>query len=159
MAAPSTQSRTTPTGIMLREGFQSHIAFGRDTDTDLWEIDVGLPGIDNGEMIEITTQHNTKYRTKDFMELVDITEFTFTAAYDPAVWDQLIDSLVGWNQDCTRILPDGSTIDFFGGVRVWAPEDHSIGGRPIATVTVGITNYDPVNNVENGPVLTSVAGT
>lgn len=166
MASPSTQSRTTPDGIYLHEGYQSLIAFGLDDGLNLWEIDVGLPGIDLGDMIDITTQHNTRYRTKAFQSLADITEFTFTAAYDPVIWDELLTTAVaggngvlGLNSDVTRIFPDGSTIDFWGGIRMWAPEDHVIGTFPTATVTVGITNYDPANNVEAGPALTSVSGT
>lgn len=159
MAAPATTARTAPAGKMLEDGYSTRIAFARDADIEFWEKTVTPPGLDGGDAIDITTMHNVTYRTMTARSLVTLTEFTITAAYDPTVYTKILNNLLNQPGSITCHFPDGSTLDFFGFLRVFEPQNHVEGTHPEATITITPTNYDPVNDVEASAVLTSVAGT
>lgn len=156
--APSTTVRQTPAGIMLNDGFSTKIAFQSDPDVSFWEKTVQPPGIDGGDAIEITTMHNTTWRTMVPRALKTLTEITGTAAYDPNVVNN-VNSLINVNNDITVHFPDGSTLDFYGYLKSVEFGENTEGEQPELTYTIVPTNYDNVNRVEAGPVLTSVAGT
>lgn len=158
MAAPTPTVRVTPVGIKLEDGYQSKLTFGNDPDLSLWEIAVGTPSIDGGDVITTTTQHNAIWRTMAFRSLKTLGEFDTTFAYDPAVYEQL-DDIVNEPTTVTRLYPDGSTLAFYGGLRVAEFDDLVEGEMPTGTATVTPTNWDHVNRVEAGPALASVAGT
>ena len=158
MAAPATTTRTTPTGKYLEDGFSTKIAFSRDPAIKFWEKTVTPPGIDGGDSIEQTTMHNTLWRTFAPRQLQTLTEMTTTAAYDPVVYTD-IQELINQEGSITVRFPDGSTLDFFGYLKMFQPNEVSEGEQPDAEVTIVPTNWDPINDVEAAPVLTSVAGT
>ncbi len=159
MAAPATTARTDPAGIRLDDGFSSVIAFERDVDVSFWEKTTQPPGYDGGDAIETTTMHNTLWRTMSSRVLITLTEASCLVAYDPDVYNNILNNLINAEGSITIHFPDGSTLDFFGYLRTFEASDLEEGAQPEATVTIQPTNYDSVNSVEAAPVLTSVAGT
>jgi len=157
-AAPSPTTRQTPGGRRLLDGYSTKITFARDPDVSLWEVSVKPPGIDGGDPIDTNTMHNVSWRTMAARALKTLTESTFTAAYDPDCYNQLL-QLVNVYDTLTVRFPDGSTLAFYGFLRQFDPNDNTEGEMPTATVTFQPTNYDYTNAVEAAPVLTSVAGT
>ena len=158
MAAPATTTRATPGGYRLENGFASKIAFARDSDVSFWETDVTPPSVDGGEAIDITTMFNSAWRTKSPRALKEMGDVTCNAAYDPNVYNQIFE-LVNQEGSITVHFPDGSKLDFFGYLKSFAPSNSQEGTMPTASITVTVTNWDPVNRVEAAPVLTQVAGT
>lgn len=158
MAAPPTTARATPAGIKLDDGFSTVIAMAGDPDISFWEKTVKPPGIDGGDAVETTTMHNTVWRTMSPRALRTLTECTFTAAYDPGVFDQIV-NIINYEQGFTIHFPDGSTLDFYGFLKNFEPQDMSEGAQPEASITISPTNQDPTSGAEEAPVLTSVAGT
>ena len=159
MANPVTTTRLTPSGIRFPNGYSSKIAFNRDADFSFWERNVGSPGVDGGEPIDTTTMHNSTWRTMVARDLLTLTPFTVTGAIDAGVYTDSINNLINQEGSITRRLPDGSTLDFFGYLQKIEFGEFVEGEMPTATLTIVPTNYDPVNRVEAGPVLTSVTGT
>lgn len=159
MAAPATTARVAPGGKWLENGHSTKIAFARDSDVSFWEKTVQPPGIDGGDAVETTTMHNTVWRTMAPRTLKTLTESSLTVAYDPNVYNNILNSLINQSGSITCHFPDGSTLDFFGYLKSFEPSENSEGEQPEADITIVPTNYDPVNDVESSPVLTSVAGT
>lgn len=159
MAAPSTTALQTPAGIMLHDGFRARIAFNRDPDASLWVKTIKMPDIDGGDAIDFNTMHNTLYRMFRERSLITITDITGTCAYDPNVWNNIITNLVNQNGAITIHLDDGSTLDVWGFLRTFSPQEFVEGTFPTANFAITVSNFDPQNRVEAGPVLTSVAGT
>ncbi len=158
MAAPALSARSTPSGILLPDGYQTLISFAANTSVSFWEKTVKPPGLDGGDAIAQTTMHNTAYRTMAPRALKTLTESTCVCAYDPNVYNQII-ALINVRTSITVHFPDGSTLSFFGFLQKFEPSEVKEGDQPEATVTIHPTNYDPVAHVESAPVLTSVAGT
>lgn len=158
MAAPSATARVTPTGIKLKDGYQSLVTFANDSNISLWEKSVTPPSANGGDSIDQTTMHNTTYRTKAPSALLDLGDSSFTAAYDPDAYNQII-AIINEETTITVTFKDGSTLAFYGYLQAFEPAELTEGSQPEATVTIVCTNWDPTNNVEAGPVLTSVPGT
>lgn len=158
MSAPTATVRGTPAGIKLKEGFRIKHTFARNTTLSVWEIGVAAPGIDGGEPVEQTTQHNVDWETMAPRQLKKLTSFTFTAAFDPDVYNQLL-LLINAEDTCTETFPDGSTLAYFGYLQKADIDTLERGKQPTMSITVCPTNFDPVGKVEAGPVLTSVSGT
>ena len=157
-AAPTPTARVTPTGRLLENGHRSLITFAADTNCNMWEKDVGQPGDDGGEPVDITTQHNTTYRTKAPRTLRDLTPFTVTFAFDPIIRDEFA-GLINVRTTVTIRYPDGSTMAFYGFLKGVEFDPLSEGEFPSGTATIVPTNWDPTNDVEAGPVMTLVSGT
>jgi hypothetical protein len=155
---PTTTVRQTPAGRRIDDGFPTKIAFAADADVSLWEKTVTPPGLDGGDPIETTTMHNVTYRTMASRALKTLTDSSFTAAYDPDCYNQLV-VLINVEGSITVRFPDGSTLDFFGYLRSFEPDEITEGEQPTATVNITATNTDPSTGAESAPVLTSVAGT
>lgn len=158
MAAPTPITRQTPAGIHLQEGHGAKITIGADPDVSFWEKTVTPPGMDGGDAIEQTTQFNTLYITKAPQTLIDMTNASGTAAYDPNVYNNII-ALINVETTCTVRFPDASTLAFYGFLKSFIPTELVKGQQPEANFEVVCTNYDYANKVEAAPVLTSVAGT
>jgi len=153
MVAPSATSRTTPSGDLLENGYQSLITIAADADIDLWEKSVQPPSMDGGDPIDVTTQHNTTYRTKAASALIDVGETTHTVGYDPAVYDQII-AILNTETTITITFPDGSTLAYYGFLRTFEPSDLSEGEFPEASITITPTNRDS-SGTEEAPVYTA----
>lgn len=159
MAAPATTVRLTPVGIKLDEGFPTKIAFARSANVSLWEKTVQPPGVDGGEPVDTNTMHNLIWRTQNPRVLKTLMPHTFKCAYDPNAYNTIVSNLINANGSITVRFPDGSTLDYFGYLQKFEPDQIEEGKQPEATATIVPTNFDPVNHVEAAPVLTSVAGT
>lgn len=158
MAAPSPTARGTPSGIMLREGFHAKITLGSLGTISFWEKLVDLPGLDGGPPIDQTTQFNVAYRTRWPRTLIDVTPITIPdAAFDPNVYNQIL-SYINRNDTITVSFADGSTIAFWGYLQSFKPNPMREGEQPTCSVTFIPTNLDN-SYAEQGPVITSVAGT
>ena len=129
-----------------------------DSDISLWEVEVTPPGIDGGEPVNTTTMHNITYETFSPQTLATMTAMTFTAAYDPDCYDEII-AILNDEGSVTVEFPDGSDLDFYGYLQKFEPQNATRGNMPLATVTIQPTNYDYSNNLEVGPVMTEVVGT
>lgn len=158
MAAPAVTPRQAPTGIKLPDGFSSKIAFARDPNIQLWEKQMKPPGIDGGEPIEQTTMHNAEWRTMAMRALKTLKPSTMVCAYDPSCYTAL-NELVNEAGAVTQHFPDGSSLSYYAGVNDVDFAELVEGTQPEVTITITPTNYDPVNKVEAGPVVTEVAGT
>ena len=158
MAAPATTARVDPVGIRLDDGYQTLLAFEADPDISMWEKTVQPPGMDGGDEIDTTTMHNSTFRTRAARALITLTESSTTVAYDPDLFNQII-NIINVSASITVHFPDGSTLDFYGFLRTFEPQDHEEGAQPEAVINITPTNCDPSNNVEEPPVLTSVTGT
>lgn len=157
MAAPVATVRLDPTGIKLEDGYRSLITIAADVDINLWEIAVGTPGIDGGDAIETTTMHNDDWRTFSPRDLMTLTEFTFTFAYDPQCYTEC-QNAVNLRTTITRSFRDGSTVAFYGFLKGIEFDPAVEGEMPTGTATIVPTNWDPTNRVEAGPAVVSVAG-
>ena len=160
MAAPTPASAVgTPAGIKLDNGHAMRIVFARNTTFSLWEKSVKPPTLDGGDPIDTTTMRNVLWRTKGPRALIDTGEMALTCAYDPNSYNQARE-LLNQRDTITVFFPDGSTLAFYGYLSKFEPNDNpGDGEQPEASVTIIPTNFDHVNKVEAGPVLTTVAGT
>ena len=158
MADPSYTIRSAPVGIIVEDGQTALVAFERDPDLSIWETSSQPPGIDNGEEINITSHHNQSWRTFAPRVLKTLTPFTIGFMYDPAAVQQIRD-LCGKRGSISFYWPDGSKMAFYGYLKN-ATFDPLVDGEPAKGQMVIVpTNYDPVNRVEAGPVMSLVAGT
>lgn len=158
MPAPVAVARQAPNGVKLKDGFASFISFANNPDIAFWEKTVKPPGIDGGDKIDQTTMHNVDYRTYAARYLVDITDSTVTAAYDPAFWADIL-SQVNTPTTVTVEFPDGSTLAFFGYLKMFDPQELVDGEQPEAQIEIVATNVDPVSCQEFGPVMVEGQGT
>lgn len=159
MAAPSPTTRGTPTGIMAPDGYQALITISGATTVSLWEKAVTPPGVDGGEAIPLTTMHTTRYRRFGPRALITLTPVSMSVGYDPAVYDTIISLVNSRTTTITIEWYDGSTLAFYGFLQKFEPQQLQEGAMPEANCTIVPTNWDPTNNVEAGPLMTSVSGT
>lgn len=159
MANPVTTTRTTPPGVYLKDGFSTKVAFNRLPAALFWEIEVQPPGVEGGDPIQTSTMHNTLWRTMQARSLRTLTPFAVVCAYDPKFHDQAVATLINDDGSITTRHSDGSTLDFFGFLQNFIPQSNKEGEMPTANLQIVPTNYDSVNRVEAGPVLTEVTGT
>lgn len=157
-AAPSATVRVAPSGIKLKDGFSTKVTFATDTNLEIWEKTVKPPGIDGGDAIDQTTMHNTTWRTMAARQLKTLTEASSKFAYDPSCYTAFI-ALINVETTITKTFPDGSTLAFYGFLKMVEFDDLAEGTQPEGTMTIVPTNFDPTNKVEAGPTITSVAGT
>lgn len=158
MGAPAYTARQTPQGIRLEDGYQSLFAFAADPDVSLWEIETGLPGLDGGEPINTTTQHNVNLRTMAPRALKTMTAFTTRCAYDPQVYEDL-DALINVETAITNHFPDGTRLAFWGFLQKFEPDGLVDGTFPTAQVTIVPTNTDPSDGTEANFVMDDIPGT
>jgi len=158
MAPPSVTARTTPVGYKMPDGYRSTFAAAAKPGLQLWEVSGKPPGIDGGEMINTTTMLNNIWRTWDARHLKTLTPLTFKAAFDPDVWNDLL-NMINTPGAWTFHYPSGDALSFYANLEKVEPEDFEEGKMPMVTCTLTPTNWDPVNFVEAAPVYTVAAGT
>lgn len=158
MTAPTVVLRGTPDGVRLKDGYQTLFAFELDNGVALWEKTVTPPGLDGGDAIDTTTMHNVTYRTMASRALITLTESSFTAAYDPSMYDSIL-ALCNVEQAITCHFPDGSTLTFYGYLKSFIPGANVEGTQPEGTATIVPTNTDPDTGTEEAPVYAAATGT
>ena len=158
MAAPVKIVRVAPSGAKYTDGFPTYFVLGNVPNIDLWEKSVKPPGIDIGEVIDITDMFNKTVRTAVFRALKKWTGGEHKCAFRANSIAHMKQQ-VGVNQNCCVIFPDGSAIAFWGGIKSFVEDAFEEGKQPEATVTFEVTNWDPNNNVEADPVLFPATGT
>lgn len=147
MAAPR-----TPGGTPLEDGYQAmHVL--TDADIALYEIAVKPPGIDGGEKIDQTTQHNEEMRTFAPRSLKTATDSATTCAYDPAALADIL-ALVNVNGLIKTYFPDGGFYSYYGYLRSFEPAELVEGTRPTAQVVFAVTNVDG-DGAEHTPTYTA----
>lgn len=158
MAAPATTVRQTPAGKFIEDGYQTLIAFAADPNVSLWEKTVKPPGMDGGDEIDITTMHNIDYRTRASRALKTLTNTTFTAAYDPGVYDQLL-ALINVEGAITIYFPNDDILNFYGFLKNAEPSEHTEGEFPEMSCEIVPTNRDPIVGNEEPANYITAAGT
>lgn len=135
---------------LLKDGFSTTITFSEAPAVKMEEKSVTPPGVDGGGENDTSTMRNTAWRTRQPRSLKTATEMSFEAAYDPAVYDDII-SMVNVNQQITVNWPDGSTLTFWGWLNTFEPGELVEGEQPTASVTIIPSNQDN-SGVEQPPV-------
>ncbi len=113
------------------------------------EKEVTPPGMSMGGENDTTTMRNTAWRTKAPKQLKTLTPCTFSIAYDPAIYEQLLD-LLGVNQLITITFPDDSTLDFWAWLDDVSFGNIVEGEQPTADVTIIPSNQNG-SQVETAP--------
>lgn len=137
----------------MDDGHGTLITFSADSDVQLWEKEVTPPGVSGGGENDVTTMHNTTWRTRSPKQLKTLSPASFVAAYDPAVYDEIV-SMVNTNQQITITFPDGATLVFWGWIDEFTPNRIIEGEQPTAEVTIIPSNQNN-SDAETAPVFTA----
>ena len=141
----------------IDDGFSTTIAFADLANVKLYEKTVTPPGVSGGGENDTTTMLNTAWRTKAPKKLKSLDESSFTAAYDPAVYDEIVGANgVNNNQLITITFADGSTLAFWGWIDNFAPNEIVEGEQPTAEVTIICSNQN-ASGTETAPVYTAAS--
>jgi len=87
-------------------------------------------GVDGGDAIDNTTLSNTRYKTKSPGTLVELTDGSFTAAYDPGELANIY-AAINDNALITITYADDTTDAVYGYLKSFTPNEH--GERTDAT--------------------------
>lgn len=157
MPAASTV-RGDPAGIYLKNGYRSLITLAARPTLEIWEIEVGAPGIDGGEPVDTTTQHNDTLTSREPSSLIDLTPFDVSAAFDPIMYTRAL-TYVNNKDTITVRFPDGTTLAVYGWMQKLEGARLSRGTMPVMTVTFCPANAHPTTGAEEAFTLTNVSGT
>jgi hypothetical protein len=137
----------------MDSGFAVVISFASNPTIKLYQKDVTPPGIDGGGVIDTTTKENTTWRTAYVKALMSMTEGSLTAAYDPAVYSEII-AMINVNQLITVTFPDAATVVFYGALTTFEPSSTSQEDdeQPTADCTISPTLQD-ATGAETAPVI------
>lgn len=150
----TTTARSTPVGTSLDDGFSTKIALASDPDISFWEKSVKPLGLQGGDPIDITTMFNVQWRTFALRQLLQGTPVSGSAAYDPAVLDQIL-AIISVNGWFTIHHPNGDTWDVVGGLQTFEPQENQEGSHPVANFVFFPTMT--LAGVETAPVHTNAA--
>ena len=140
----------------IDDGHSTLIIFTTPATVKFWEKTVTPPALDAGGANDTTTMHNVKYRTKSPKQLITLTTSQSTVAYDPEVYDEVVDSLLGVNQLITTQFADGSQLKFWGWLDKFTPGEAVEGEQPTAVLMIEASNTDNDKN-EVAPVYIDAA--
>ncbi len=157
MAAPTLSARAIPLAIRLDCGYQSVVCWKSHTSLAIFEKTVQVPSPDIGDAIKTTTMLNEYYETKAPQRLVGHDDGVVVAAYDPHVM-ATIEALTGFVDAITWGYPDGSAEVYWAYLSKAAKSPLQKDQQPEMTLTIVVTNFDPVNCVEAGPVFVQGTG-
>ena len=157
MAAPVLAARAIPLAVRLDSGYQSLVVFRGYENLPIFEKTVQPPSPNGGDPINTTTMLNQFNETKAPQRLVGDDDSIVVAAYDPAVLATLR-SIINVPDSISWIYPDGSAEVYWGYLQKAAKSPLQKDQQPEMTLTIVITNWDPVNCVEAGPVFVNGTG-
>lgn len=142
----------------LHNGYASFISFSADPDVGLFERAVQPPGIDGGDPVDVSTMYAQRVRPKAPRHLVEGTSARMRVGYDP---DDLvaIEDLINVACSVRVTFPNEASIDFWGWLKSFTPQEHEDGVFPEAECEIVFGNWDPVNCIEAEFVLTESVGT
>lgn len=153
MAAPTVTARSTPSLKRMLDGYRTTIANSLVPAVAFWEREVTPPGADGGEMIDTTTMFNNKWRQMAARSLVTLTPVKVTAGYNDSLTTSIVSNLLGKPCSWTVHFPSGSTLSFFGVLRIFTPAALVEGTFPTAEIEIAPTNTDPSDGSEAGPAF------
>lgn len=133
------------------DGFSTTIAFALDTDVQFKVKELTPPGMSAGGAIDTTTMENTTFRTMFPKSLITLTESSILAAWDPALYDEII-AMLGKNQSIVVTFPDAQKLTFFGWIDEFTPNAQVEGEQPTTALTIVPSNVD-LAGAEIAPVL------
>ena len=116
----------------------------------MFEKEVTPPGVSGGGPNDTSTMRNSVWRTMQPKSLKSLTPLSFTAAYDPAVFDEIV-AMANVNQSIVVTFADGSTLTFWGWLDEFTPNAVVEGEQPTAEVTVVPSNQNG-SGVETAPL-------
>lgn len=157
MAAPVATVRALPLAVRLDCGYQSVICFRSLPGLAIFEKTVQPPGFDGGDAIKTTTMLNEFYESKAPQRLVGHDDGVVVAAYDPHVMSAL-ENLINVPDSITWGYPDGSGEVYWAYLQKVAKSALVKDQQPEMTLTIVVTNWDPVNCVEHGPIFIQGTG-
>lgn len=131
--------------MRIDDGHATLVEFSAIPGIKVWEKEVTPPGISGGGPTDTTTMRNTEWRTQSPKHLKTLTPLSFTAAYDPAVFPELVAN-INVNQQVTLTWPDGATLQFWGWIDDAAPGANAEGEQPTMDITVQPSNHDNDGN-------------
>ena len=137
----------------IDDGFQTLIEFSENSDVKFWEKEVTPPGVSGGGENDTSTMRNTTWRTRSPKNLITLAEATLTAAYDPAVYDDIV-AMVNVNQQITITFADNSTLVFWGWIDEFTPGAIVEGAQPTAEVKIIPSNQNAAGT-ETAPVYSA----
>lgn len=137
----------------IDDGFSTTIDFDNDSSVQMWEKEVTPPGVSGGGENDTSTMRNTTWRTKWPKSLISLSESSFTAAYDPAVYDEII-AMVNDNQEITITFPNSDTLVFWGWIDEFTPNASVEGEQPTAEVTIIPSNQNN-SKIETAPIYSA----
>ena len=133
----------------LKDGIGASIAFaGHDFALTLDPTSITPPGFDGGDSIDTTSLSNAAYKTKFPRTLMDVTDGSFTAFYDPAVVASII-AAINDNVAITITFPDETTMVVYGYLKSFEPGELVEGEAPTAECSIVVTNDN--GGTETGP--------
>jgi len=135
----------------IDDGHATLVTFANYPSVKLWEKEVTPPGVSGGGENDTTTMRNTAWRTRSPKQLKTLSPSSFTAAYDPAVFTDMV-SMVNENQQITVTFADGQTLTFWGWVDEFSPARAQEGSQPTCEVTIIPSNQN-ASGAETAPVL------
>ena len=143
---------------VLNEGHPTTISFSEDSGLtlELYEKEVTPPSLDGGGPNDTTTMRNATYRTKQPKVLVTLGQASFTAAYDPACYGDLI-GILNDNQLITITFSNGDTLAFWGWLDKFTPGRITEGAQPTAECVIECSNQNG-SGVETAPVYDAASG-
>lgn len=140
-----------PTGNRIDDGFATTISFSGAPNVKLWEKQVTPVGMEGGGANDTTTMRNTAWRTRSPKKLKTLTDSSFTAAYDPAAYTDLV-ALINVNQEITITFPNDETLTFWGWLDKFSPGRIAEGSQPEADCTIIASNQND-SGEEVAPVV------
>ncbi len=135
----------------ITDGYQTLISFALAPGILFKEKEVQPPGLDSNGEVDTTTMRNIRWRTKQPKHLITATDVNFKASYDPAVFQTIINDLIGKNNILSVLFPDGSVVEVWGWLDKFVPDTNKEGEFPLADCVFHCSNQDN-NNVEQPPI-------
>jgi hypothetical protein len=156
---PTTTVRTKPSGIFdgIPDGFGAKLAFNANPSLQVWEKKVKPLTVDGGDAVEQSTNWNANTRTFSARVLHKFDDITIEAGYNPDCYAGIL-ALVNVEGSITVYWPTGDKLDFYGYLKKFEDSDLTESEKPMATLTIALTNRDADGN-EVPPVYTAVSGT
>lgn len=139
--------------MRLDDGFSTRVDFADNPSVSFYEKTVTPPGYSAGGPNDTTTMRNTAWRTNSPKQLKTATESTLKVAYDPVVFSEIL-AMVGANQLITITFPEGDTLEFWGWIDEFTPDEIKEGEQPMATIKIQPSNQND-SGTETAPVYTA----